>query len=79
MYNLLLILLTLKGEHVDRDLTYEGLFGFDVMNTKMPDFSGLEALLVLFYLYCFIIQTKPHIFSVTSWQIVASFTAYKCL
>lgn len=38
MYNLLLILLTLKGEHVDRDLTYEGLFGFDGMNTKLRDF-----------------------------------------
>lgn len=40
MYNLLLILLTLKGEHVDRDLTYEGLVGFDVMNTKLGDFVG---------------------------------------
>lgn len=38
MYNLLLILLTLKGEHVDQDLTYEGLVGFDVMNTKLRDF-----------------------------------------
>ena len=38
MYNLLLILLTLKGEHVDRDLTYEGLVGFDVINTKSRDF-----------------------------------------
>lgn len=38
MYNLLLILLTLKGEHVDRDLTCEGLVGFDVMNTKLRDF-----------------------------------------
>lgn len=34
MYNLLLILLTLKGKHVDRDLTYQGLLGFDAMNTK---------------------------------------------
>lgn len=40
MYNLLLILLTLKGEHVDRDLTYEGLVGFDVMNLKLRDFLG---------------------------------------
>lgn len=41
MYNLLLILLTLKGEHVDRDLTYEGSVGFDVMNTKLRDFGGV--------------------------------------
>ena len=40
MYNLLLILLTLKGEHVDRDLTYEGLAGFNVMNTQLRDFWG---------------------------------------
>lgn len=39
MYNLLLILLTLKGKHVDRDLTYEGLVGFDVMNTKSSSSS----------------------------------------
>lgn len=38
MYNLLLILLMLKGEHVDRDLTYEGLARFDVMNTKLNPF-----------------------------------------
>ena len=38
MYNLLLILLTLKGEHVDRDLTCEGSVGFDVMNTKLRGF-----------------------------------------
>lgn len=38
MYNLLLILLTLKGEHVDRDVTCEGLVGFDVMNIKLRDF-----------------------------------------
>lgn len=38
MYNLLLILLTLKGEHVDRDLTYEGLVRFDVMNTQLRGF-----------------------------------------
>lgn len=53
MYNLLLILLTLKGEHVDRDLTYEGLVGFDVMNTKLRDFffEGFVGfvLFVLFY------------------------------
>lgn len=40
MYNLMLILLTLKGEHVDRDLTYEGSVGFDVMNTKLRGFLG---------------------------------------
>lgn len=38
MYNLLLILLTLKGGHVDRDLTYEGLVRFDVMNTQLRGF-----------------------------------------
>lgn len=63
MYNLLLILLTLKGEHVDRDLTYEGLVGFDVMNTKLRDFEG--GLLVLFYLHSFIIQIKSHPFCFT--------------
>lgn len=42
MYNLLLILLTLKEEHVDRDLTYEGLVGFDDVNTKVKDFSGAK-------------------------------------
>lgn len=42
MYNLLLILFMLKGEHVDRDLTYEGLVGFDVMNTKLRDFWSVE-------------------------------------
>lgn len=41
MYNLLLILLTLKGKHVDQDLTYEGLVGFDVMNTKSSSSSSL--------------------------------------
>lgn len=41
MYNLLLILLTLKGKHVDRDLTYEGLVGFDVMNTKSSSSSSI--------------------------------------
>ena len=50
MYNLLLILLTLKGEHVDRDLTYEGLVGFDVMNTKLRDFLGGFVGFVLFAL-----------------------------
>lgn len=63
MYNLLLILLTLKGEHVDRDLTYEGLVGFDVMNTKSRDF--LRGLLVLFYMYSFIIQIKSRPFCFT--------------
>lgn len=62
MYNLLLILLTLKGEHVDRDLTYEGLVGFDVMNTKLGDFVGGGGLSVLFYLYSFIIEIKFHQF-----------------
>lgn len=38
MYNLLLILLTLKGEHADRDLTYEGSVRFDVMNTQLRGF-----------------------------------------
>lgn len=42
MYNLLLILFMLKGEHVDRDLTYGGLVGFDVMNTKLRDFCSGE-------------------------------------
>lgn len=42
MYNLLLILFMLKGEHVDRDLTYEGLVGSDVMNTKLRDFWSGE-------------------------------------
>lgn len=41
MSNLLLILLTLKGKHVDRDLTYEGSVGFDVMNTKSSSFSSI--------------------------------------
>lgn len=41
MYNLLLILLTLKGKHVARDLTYDGLVGFDVMNTKSSASSSL--------------------------------------
>lgn len=63
MYNLLLILLTLKGEHVDRDLTCEGLVGFDVMNTKLRDFLG--RLLVLFYLHSFIIQIKSRPFCFT--------------
>lgn len=44
MYNLLLILLTLKGKHVDRDLTYEGLVGFAVMNTKLSSSLSIIAL-----------------------------------
>lgn len=44
MYNLLLILLTLKGKHVDRDLADEGLVGFDVMNTKSS--SSLSIILL---------------------------------
>lgn len=40
MYNVPLILLTLKRQHVDLDLTYKGLAGFDVMNTKLRDFLG---------------------------------------
>lgn len=51
MYNLLFILATLKGEHVDRDLTYEGLVGFDVMNIKLRIF--------------FVVQIKPHPFCFT--------------
>lgn len=66
MYNLLLILFMLKGEHVDRDLTYEGLVGFDVMNTKLRDFwsgelaTGWRVVLVsiLFKLYFFVIEIK---------------------
>lgn len=38
MYNLPSILLTLKGEHVDRDLTCESLPGYDGMNTELREF-----------------------------------------
>jgi len=59
MYNLLLILLTLKGEHVDRDLTYDCLPGFNVMNTKLRDYFGRERV-VLFYLSFFAhIKSNP--------------------
>lgn len=55
MYNLLLILLMVKGEHVDWDLTYEGLATFDVMNTKLRDFFpfflGGVLVFVLFALF----------------------------
>lgn len=58
MYNLLLILLTLKGKHVDRDLTYEGLVGFEVMNTKLSSSSSIIPLgagkvgVVLLVIFC---------------------------